>query len=38
MEMTAQAKPAAASRSFLKRRWMIEMLRPEARVTGAESA
>jgi hypothetical protein len=34
----AQTHPAAANRSFLKRRRVMEMERPEARVTGANPA
>ncbi len=34
----AHTQPTAASRSFLMRRWVIEMSLPEARVTGADPA
>jgi hypothetical protein len=34
MAMKAQTKPTVASRSFFIRRWVMVMLRPDARVIG----
>jgi hypothetical protein len=38
MTANAHTKPTAARRSFFTRRRVIEMLRPEAPVTGADPA